>query len=60
MMSPVSVATNLSSSSMNIEFIRYIKCAGVLVNLNGITKYSYNLYLMENAILGISSDQILI
>jgi ABC-type xylose transport system permease subunit len=32
---------NLSNSSINMEFIRYIKCAGVLVSPNDITKYSY-------------------
>jgi hypothetical protein len=46
---------NLSNSSMNMEFIKYMKCAGALVSPNDITKYSYNPYLVENAILGMSS-----
>jgi hypothetical protein len=52
--------TNLSNSGMNTEFIRYIKCAGALVSPNDITKYSYNPYLVENAVLETSSGRILI
>jgi hypothetical protein len=52
--------TSLSNSSMNTEFISYMKCAGALVSPNNITKYSYNSYLVENAVLGISSRWILI
>jgi hypothetical protein len=52
--------TNLSNSVMNTEFIRYMKCAGALVSPNVITKYSYNLYLVENAVLRISFGWILI
>jgi hypothetical protein len=52
--------TNLSNSGMNTEFIRYMKCAGALVSPNDITKYSYNPYLVEKAVLGTSSRQILI
>jgi hypothetical protein len=52
--------TNLSNSGMNTEFIRYMKCAGALVSPNDITKYSYNPYLVEKAILGTSSERILI
>jgi hypothetical protein len=52
--------TNLSNSGMNTEFIRYMKCAGALVSPNDITKYSYNPYLVEKAVLGMSSGQILI
>jgi hypothetical protein len=52
--------TNLSSSSMKTEFIRYIKYVGTLVNLNDITKYSYNPYLVEKAVFGISLARILI
>jgi hypothetical protein len=52
--------TNLSSSGMNTKFISYIKCAGALVSANDITKYSYNLYLVENAVLGMSSNRNLI
>jgi hypothetical protein len=50
----------LVNSGMNTEFIRYMKCAGALVSLNDITKYSYNLYLVEKAVLGTSSGWILI
>jgi hypothetical protein len=51
---------NLSSFGMNTEFIRYMKYAGALVNPNDITKYSYNPYLVEKAVLGMSSGRILI
>jgi hypothetical protein len=52
--------TNLSNSDMNTEFIKYMKCAGALVSPNDITKYSYNLYLVEKAVLGTSFGRILI
>jgi hypothetical protein len=52
--------TNLSNSGMNMEFIRYIKCAGALVSPNDITKYSYNPYLVEKVVLETSSGWILI
>jgi hypothetical protein len=45
---------------MNTEFIKYMKCAGALVSPNDITKYSYNSYLVENVVLGMSSEWILI
>jgi hypothetical protein len=45
---------------MNMEFIGYMKCAGALVSPNDITKYSYNPYLVEKAVLGTSSGWILI
>jgi hypothetical protein len=45
---------------MNAEFIRYMKYAGALVSPNDITKYSYNPYLVENAVLRISSEGVLI
>jgi hypothetical protein len=45
---------------MNTEFIKYIKCARALVSPNDITKYSYNMYLVENTVLGMSSKRILI
>jgi hypothetical protein len=50
----------LSNSSMNTEFIMYMKYAGALVSLTDITKYSYNPYLVEKAVLGTSSEWILI
>jgi hypothetical protein len=50
---------NLSNSGINMEFIRYIKCARVLVSPNDITKYSYDTYLVENAVLGMSFGWIL-
>jgi hypothetical protein len=52
--------TNLSNSDMNTEFIKYKKCARALVSPNDITKYSYNMYLVENTVLGMSSKRILI
>jgi hypothetical protein len=59
-MSSMKTATNLSSFGINMEFIRYMKYAGALVSPNDITKYSYNPYLVEKAILGTSSEWILI
>jgi hypothetical protein len=59
-MSSMKTTTNLSNSGMNMEFIRYMKCAGALVSPNNITKYSYNPYLVEKADLGTSSGWILI
>jgi hypothetical protein len=52
--------TNLSNSDMNTEFIRYMKYVRALVSTNDITKYSYNPYLVEKAVLGMSSRWILI
>jgi hypothetical protein len=45
----------LSSSSMKMEFMRYMKCASAFVNPNDITRYSKRPYLVVKAILGISS-----
>jgi hypothetical protein len=59
-MSSMKTTTNLSNSDMNMEFIRYMKYAGALVSPNDIIKYSYNPYLVEKAVLGTSSEQILI
>jgi hypothetical protein len=47
--------TNLSNSGINIEFIKYIKCAGAFINPKDMIRYSYNPYLVEKAVLGISS-----
>jgi hypothetical protein len=52
--------TNLFNFGMNTEFIRYMKYAGALVSSNDITKYSYNPYLVEKAVLGMSYGWILI
>jgi hypothetical protein len=57
-MSSMKTMINFSNSDMNIEFIRYMKCAGALVSPNDITEYSYNSYLMENAVLGTFFRQI--
>jgi hypothetical protein len=59
-MSSMNTMTNLSNSGMNTEFIRYMKCVGALVSPNDITKYSYNPYQVEKAVLGMSSEWILI
>jgi hypothetical protein len=59
-MSSMKTTINLSSSSKNTEFLKYMKCAGALVSPNDITKYAYNPYLVEKAILGMSSGRILI
>ena len=47
MISSMNTTTNLSSSGIKTEFIRYIKNAGALVRLKDITRYSYNPYLVE-------------
>jgi hypothetical protein len=59
-MSSMKTTTNLSNSSMNTEFSRYMKCAGALVCPNNITKYSYNPYLVKKPVLGIFFGWILI
>jgi hypothetical protein len=46
--------TNLSSSGMKTEFIKYMKYAGALFSPKDITKYSYSPYLVEKAVFGIS------
>jgi hypothetical protein len=51
---------NLSNFGIKIEFIRYIKYAGAFVRPKDMTRYSYNPYLVENAVLGISCGPILI
>jgi hypothetical protein len=45
---------------MNTEFIRYIKCVGALVRPKDMTRYSYDPYLIEKAVFGMSSGWILI
>jgi hypothetical protein len=45
---------------MKTEFMRYMKCGGVFVNPNDMTRYSKRPYLVVKAILGISLAQILI
>jgi hypothetical protein len=52
----MNTTTNLSNSGMNIKFIRYMKYAGALMSSNDITKYSYNPYLVEKVVLGMSSE----
>jgi hypothetical protein len=59
-MSSMKIMTNLSNSSINMEFMRYMKCIGVFVNPNDMTTYLYRPYLVKKTVLGISSIQILI
>jgi hypothetical protein len=59
-MSSMNITTNLSNSGIKIEFIRYIKYAGAFVRPKDMTRYSYNPYLVKNAVLGISCGLILI
>src|SRR6266540_7260213 len=54
------ITMNLSNSSINTEFIRYMKKAGALVRQKDMTRYSYNPYQVEKAVLGTSSARILI
>jgi hypothetical protein len=56
--SSMNTTTNLSNSSMNTEFIRYVKWAGAFVSPKDTTRYSNNLYRIVNAVLGISLGQI--
>jgi hypothetical protein len=44
---------------MNTLFIRYIKKAGAFVKPKDITVYSYNPYLVMNAVFGMSEGRIL-
>jgi hypothetical protein len=46
--------TNLSSSNMKMEFMRYMKCAGAFVNPKDMTRYSKRPYLVVKAIFGMS------
>ena len=46
--------TNLSSFGIKTEFIRYMKKAGAFVRPKDITRYSYNPYLVEKDVFGIS------
>jgi hypothetical protein len=39
-MSSMKTMIDLSNSSMNTEFIRYMKCVGALVYSNDTTRYS--------------------
>jgi hypothetical protein len=59
-MSSMNTTINLSNSGINTKFIKNIKCVGALMSPNDITKYSYNPYLVENVVLGMSSEHILI
>jgi hypothetical protein len=45
---------------MKTGFIRYIKYVGAFVSPKDITKNSYNTYLVEKAVFGISLARILI
>jgi len=53
-MSSMNTTTNLSNSGMKTEFMRYMKNAGALVRPKDMTRYSYNPYLVEKAVFGIS------
>ena len=46
-MSSMNTTTNISNSSIKMEFIRYMKNAGALVRPKDMTRYSYNPYLVE-------------
>src|SRR6187399_457171 len=56
----MNTTTNFSKNSMNTLFIILMKYAGVLVNPNDITVYSYSPYRVVKAVLGISFSRILI
>jgi hypothetical protein len=56
-MSSIKTTTNLSNSSMNTEFIKYVKWAGEFVNLKDIINKLYRVVIV---VLGISSGRILI
>jgi hypothetical protein len=56
----MNTTTNLSSSGMKTEFIRYMKCDSPVVNPNYMTRYSKRPYLVVKAVLGISLARTLI
>jgi hypothetical protein len=56
-MTSMKTMTNMFNSDINTEFIRYMKYVGVLESPNNIIKYSYNPYLMANAVLGMLKDR---
>jgi hypothetical protein len=56
----MNTTTNLSNSGIKTKFIRYIKYVGAFIKPNDMTRYSYNPYLVEKAVLGISCGLILI
>jgi hypothetical protein len=51
--------TNLSSSSINTLFMRFMKKAGALVSPNGITVNSYCPYRVTNVVFWMSASLIL-
>jgi hypothetical protein len=53
-MSSMNTMKNLFNSGINMEFIKYMKCAGALLSPNDMIKYSYSSYLVEKAELGMS------
>src|SRR4051812_36067833 len=57
-MSSMNTMINLSKYSMNTLFIMVMKYAGALVRPKDITVYSYNPYLVVNAVLGTSCSRI--
>jgi hypothetical protein len=59
-MSSMKTTTNLSNSGMKTVFIRYIKYAGAFVKPKDITRYSFNPYLVEKVVFGISCGLIFI
>jgi hypothetical protein len=52
--------TNFSNSSIKTEFMRYMKNAGAFVRPKDMTRYSYNPYLVEKVVFGISCGWIFI
>ena len=59
-MSLMNTTTNLSNSGIKTKFMRYMKNAGALMRPKDMTRYSYNPYLVEKAVFGISYGRILI
>jgi len=49
-MPSINTTTNLSSSGMNNEFIKYKKYAGAFVRPKDMTRYSYKSYLVEKVV----------
>jgi hypothetical protein len=52
--SSMNTTTNLSNSGIKTEFMTYMKNAGALVRPKDMTGYSYNPYLVEKAVFGMS------
>jgi hypothetical protein len=56
----MNITTNLSNSGIKTEFMRYMKNTGAFVRPKDMARYSYNPYLVEKAVFGMSCGWIFI